>query len=225
MSTQQIPPTTDTPSVTEEAEPPSTPTAPPLYTPDDRKKDPVFKEFQGLVAEEARKKIKAAEDRMNDIPVVFKIGGKDYKYTSRPLGYMTLVLAEFMSLRTVFTDLQKHMFKSVSPDDLASPIELRSEDEDAKPLVDDDDVNALFMSKGEEGMKVMVNIAQLLVQELDKEAPGPPPVKSEMTLRFADAMWGLSAITFAKMLSEFFARDLMTSGEKLRGAMSLGPGL
>ena len=222
MSTAAVPPTTDTPS--EEAESPTPPpAAPPLYTPGERKKDPVFKEFQQVVADEAKKKIKAAEDRMNDLPVVYEIGGTNYSYTSRPLGYMTLVLAEFMALRTVFTDLQKELFKSVSPDDLAAPI-IPPEDVEVKPLVDEEDIHTFFIDKGEAGMKVMVNIAQLLVQDLDKEKPAPPPTKDKMTLSPHDAMWGLSAITFAKMLSEFFARDLMTSGEQLRGAMSLGPG-
>ncbi len=218
MGTAQESPSVDQPNATTTAPPP-----PPLYTPEQRQVDPVFTEFKEKIAEKATERIKLAEDRMNDVPVEYEIGGETYVYTSRPLGYLNLILEEFMSLRTIFDDLRKAVFAEIESgalnDDGTEKVQVTGEE--SKPLVTPDDVNEFFVNNGKAGIAVMVRIAQLLVEPIDKTAPGPPPTTLKLTAKAAE--WGMTSITFSKMLSEFFSRDLMTSGDKLKNLIGLGP--
>ena len=92
------------------------PVKPTIYREEDRKNDP---EWAAMLAVEKAKwnaEVKSANEQILDIPLKFVIAGDEFQFTSRPLGYLHLIFAEFAKLGIIFSDIGK----LIQPDSMAN---------------------------------------------------------------------------------------------------------
>jgi hypothetical protein len=151
---------------------------------------------------------KADMEKVLDIPVEFTIGIKKYTYTSRPIGYFSLIFSALMELGAAFDEIMRGFSGSVEFDG-ETGLNFSKES-----------VQKYFVGSGEKGIDAMCKIAQLLVEPIDPSTPKAPDMNN-MHLTMHEARWNLSASTFAKMLNTFFNRDVSESGMSLKNVLSL----
>jgi hypothetical protein len=178
---------------------------------------PEFQEAQAAGEAEKKEQLKKVDqeavERLLDRPVEFTIGGQKFEYTSRPLGYLNMIKDQILGLQNFFKQIKEM---------LEADTEKKGDAPPAKdvPLVTEQDIEEIFISRGEEGLDAMVRIAQLLVEPIHD--PPRAPDMNNMKLEFEHAKWGLSARSFAQMISIFFLRDLGTTGVQISNLIRLG---
>lgn len=152
------------------------------------------------------KTTKASADessRVLDIPEVFVINGVDYQYTSRPMGFVRLILNEFLSLAGVFSAIEGSMNDAI--------------EQDRKDMTGED-IQKVFVERGEAGIKVLVTIVQLLLEPVT----GGPPNLGSLKVPREDIEWTFSMNEMARLFSVFMRRDVSLAGGAVKNLMGLG---
>ena len=179
------------------------PVQPDGYTAQDAERDPEAEKLR-----EQRRAAKVgdstkAEERLLDIPYEGEIAGKKYAYSARPIGYMHLIFKELARLGPALTSITS-AFREME-----------------EGRAGEDVVQAALDEHGATGVDTLVRIAQLLVQPINPSLTRPP-TDGEWVLDAESARWGLTTTTLARLLMQFYLRDLFVAGSTVKNLIGLG---
>ena len=160
-------------------------------------------------ATETQEDIASSIKRLIDYPTVFKIGDKEYIYTSRPIGYFNLIFQELVNLGSGIEEILLVLMGKKS-------VEGADETNLASDLV-----RKHFTKNGEKGIDAMIRITQLLVEPIDVANPRPPDTNN-MYLSKDVAQWVVTPDVFVAVLSNYVRTDLESTGDALKNLLSLG---